>query len=193
MVKLSFCGLFAWALILLPFSSKVGSADNYHFIALFFLLLGIGGALQILLEKNSALFNISIAFAGILFVTSVGIVLSHGGLANISKQHEEQLALKQCLSHLPQPIFVVNHYGSLPWMNPSPISFVLAYNYWSDRHANRAFEHNGIGGLIQQGYFNTLVLPKNISNQFDGASLANYSAEPQACTGYLVFTKEGKA
>jgi hypothetical protein len=45
LVKFSLCGLVAWALILLPASSKIGSADNYHFIALFFLIVGIGGAL----------------------------------------------------------------------------------------------------------------------------------------------------
>ncbi len=193
MVKLSLCGLLAWGLILLPFSSKVGSAENYHFIALFFLLLGIAGALRFLLEEDSFILSSSVALAGILFVTSVGVVLSHGGLASIRKQHEDNIALQQCLSHLPQPIFVVNHYGSLPWMNPSPISFVLAYNYWSDRSANRPFEHNGIGGLIHQGYFNALVLPKYTLDNFDGAPLTNYSGEPQACHGYVVFTKEGKA
>jgi hypothetical protein len=192
MVRLSLCGLFAWSLILLPASSKIGSADNYHFIALFFLLLGIGGALGPLLEEKSRWMSGSIASSGILFIASVIFVISNGALSSINKQHEDNIVLKSCLNHYSQPIFVMNHYGALPWMNPSPISFVLAYNYWTDRNDNRPFEHNGIGGLIHQGYFNTLILPKYTATTFDGNSLANYQRQTE-CLGYAVFTKKERA
>ncbi len=191
MFKLGCCGLLAWAVILLPFSSKVGSADNYHFIALFFITLLAAGIIKQLLEQNANLTKPT-GVAGILFVLSVGYCLSQGTLSRIHNQHVENIALKQCLEKLEQPIFVLNHYGALPWMNPSPISFVLAYNYWSDRINNRPFEHNGVGGLIKQGYFKTLVIPKDYTVSFDGASLSHYH-QSQVCTHFAVMSKKENA
>ncbi len=192
MVKLSLCGLLAWSVILLPFSSKVGSADNYHFIALLFLILAIGGALKQYLFEDKVI-QASLGLAGITFVAAVAYCFSQGTLSGIQKQHQENLALKQCLENLEQPIFILNHYGALPWMNPSPLSFVLAYNYWSDRNSNRPFEHNGIGGLIGQGYFKTLVIPKQFTANFDGAALNNYHLQDQACTNFAVMIKKEDA
>lgn len=193
LVKFSLCGLFAWALILLPASSKIGSADNYHFIALFFLIVAIGASLPYLLVANSKLLTASIGLAGVLSTTAIIVVLANGSLATIQAQHANNVAFKQCLHHFPQPIFVMNSYGALPWMNPSPISFVLAYNYWQDRSDNRPFEHNGIGGLIQQGYFQTLILPSTYSTSFDGATLSNYEYQTKDCAGYSVFIHKEKA
>lgn len=193
MVRLAFCGLVFWVIILLPFSSKIGSADNYHFIALFFVLLATAGALKHLLETEVSFIKPSFAFSGLVSGALVVLCLSQGTLGSIQAQHQNNLALKSCLDKLPQPIFVVNHYASLPWMNPSPVSFVLAYNYWQDRSANRPFEHNGIGGLISQGYFNTLIIPKEFTRNFDGAALNHYHQEAQGCMGYAVLKKKDKA
>jgi len=51
-LRLSICGLGAWALTLLPASAKVGSAENYHFIALFFLTLWVAACLASLKERS---------------------------------------------------------------------------------------------------------------------------------------------
>ncbi len=191
--KLGFCGILVWALILLPFSAKVGSAENYHFIALFFLLLTIGGALKHIQIEYQKSMQASFALAGFFFCVSVAFAFSKGTLGSIQAQHQNNMALKQCLEKLPQPIFVVNHYGALPWMNPSAMSFVLAYNYWRDRNDNRPFEHNGIGGLIKQGYFNSLVIPKEFTTNFDGANLSHFHLHEQACLNYAVLTKKDDA
>jgi len=116
-------------------------------------------------------------------------IAGKNGVESLQKQHESLRALQSCVNQFTPPIYSFNHYGALPWMNPSPLSFVLAYNYWQDRKDNRTFEHNGIGGLIQQGYFNTLILPAVITTHFDAGDLSAYQREPVTCMGFAVFTK----
>lgn len=188
-IQLSLCGLITWSLILLPASSKVGSAENYYFIAFFFLLLFVAQALCLLL-KPSRLVTYGAALAGILYVGSIGNVILQNRTQTLTLQHQSMTKLQDCISRLPQPLFVINHYGALPWMNPSPEPFVLAYNYWTDRQAEIPFEHNGIGGLIQEGYFNALILPLPITDEFDGASLQAFVRQ-ESCEGYAVFTRKG--
>ncbi|MBS0290532.1 MAG: hypothetical protein JSS07_10935 [Proteobacteria bacterium] len=190
MINLSICGLLAWALIMLPFSSKVGSADNYHFLALFFMVLGIAGGVKQLLLLSSKWLSGSLALVGMLCITSIAIVFAQGNINTLSQLHQKHVMLENCLHQLPQPIFVYNHYAALPWINPSPISFVLAYNYWQDRNAQLVFEQNGIGGLIQQGYFNTVIIPKYYINDFDGAPLKAFTLQSQDCAGFAVFKRE---
>lgn len=188
-MQLSVCGLIAWSLILLPASSKVGSAENYYFIALFFLILFIGKAFS-LLSTSSRLVNQATTLAGVLLLGSIGGVILQNRSQTLSTQHQSMLALQSCIAHLPQPVFVINHYAALPWMNPSPYTFVLAYNYWNDRQKGLPFEHNGIGGLIENGYFNALILPSPVTNEFDGGSLQNYERQA-SCQDYAVFKRRG--
>ncbi|MGE3319432.1 MAG: ArnT family glycosyltransferase [Candidatus Berkiella sp.] len=188
-IQLSVCGLITWAVILLPASSKVGSAENYHFIALLFLLLFTASGLH-LLNTRSRVINGGLILAGCLTIMSLGTVIAQNRTVHLTEQHQAMQALQKCIATLPAPIFVINHYGALPWMNPSSQSYVLAYNYWNDRKDGIPFEQNGIGGLIQQGYFNALVLPSPITDSFDGASLEDFSRQ-NSCPGYAVFTRKG--
>lgn len=188
-VQLCFCGLLVWSIILLPASSKVGSAENYHFIALFFLTLLAAMAIS-LLTTPSRWLTYGATFAGICYVAAIGSVMVQNRAHSLTLQHQSMTELHRCIEQLPQPLFVVNHYAALPWMNPSPQTFVLAYNYWTDRQNGIHFEHNGIGGLIQHGYFNALILPLPVTTEFDGASLKDYEQQ-QSCQGYAVFTRKG--
>ena len=188
-VQLSLCGLFTWSLILLPASSKVGSAENYYFIAYFFLTLLAAVALS-QLTTPSRLVTTGTVLAGLLFIVSISTVIFQNRTKSLSMQHQAMTQLQNCIKSLPTPIFVDNHYGALPWMNPQSPPFVLAYNYWPDRAAGLAFEHNGIGGLIEQGYFNALILPLEITTSFDGANLAAFERQ-LSCEGYAVYTRKG--
>lgn len=188
-VQLCLCGLLVWSLILLPASSKVGSAENYHFIALLFLTLLCAQAIS-LRTIPSRWFSYGAAFAGLLYVAAIGSVVIQNRTDSLTVQHQSMTELHRCIAQLPQPLFVVNHYAALPWMNPSPHTFVLAYNYWTDRQKGIPFEHDGIGGLIQHGYFKSLILPLPITTEFDGASLKDYERQ-QSCQGYAVFMRKG--
>jgi hypothetical protein len=190
LVRLGLCGSVAWGITLLPASSKIGSADNYHFIALFYLVLMVGGAFAA--WRKMGVDNIApkaFAVAGVMGLFSIGVVIVNGQVATVAQQHQQLTALKDCIAPLPKPVFVMNHYAALPWMNPGQPSFVLAFNYWEERLLGRTFAHNGIGGLITQGYFSTLVLPANTQNVFDGASLKNYTRQTARCNNYLLFTR----
>lgn len=189
MLKLSVCGIVAWILILLPASSKIGSADNYHFIALFFVTLGVAASLHAVVNEKSRPLELSIAMSGLVFVFSLGFAFMNGSIQGLQTQQKQFAELKTCLNQLPPPIFVLNLYGALPWMNPSPVPFVLAYNYWRDR-ISQSFEQNGVGGLIQQGYFNTLILPNWTKESFDQASLSAYQRQEKECMGSAVFLKK---
>ncbi len=189
--QFSLCGLITWSIILLPASSKVGSAENYYFIAYFFLTLLTAIALC-QLSTASRLITIGTTLAGLLFIASISLVLLQDRTKTLTLQHQSMTQLQQCIKTLPGPVFVINHYGALPWMNPGNSHFVLAYNYWSDRQAGISFEQNGIGGLIEKGYFNALILPGPVTNEFDGANLADFERQ-SSCQGYAVFTRKGSA
>lgn len=187
-VQLGGWGLLAWALTLLPASSKVGSADNYHFIALLFLTFIVGGGLSILLKHQRIWHEITLGLSGVVFLIAVSVAALNGSMQALTAQHVQHLALQKCMACLPKPIFILNHYAALPWINPSSHSFVIAHNYWFDRAQGLPFEQGGIGGLIQQGYFKTLLLPHAIlqAGNLDGASLSEYQRTGQWCDEFQV-------
>jgi len=125
----------------------------------------------------------------VLYMVMRGMAFQKNHINDINAQKIMHAELKKCISELPQPIFISNHYAALPWMGGSQPSFVLAYNYWSDRReqVNIDFQYGGIGGLVQQGYFNSLILPFE-SSHFDQASLAEYNLQ-KSCAGYKIYQK----
>jgi hypothetical protein len=187
---LGMAGLIAWMLTLLPASSKVGSADNYHFICLFFITLVVNAGLSYQ-QGLKPYVKLSQGIAGVLFCFAIVFSFTNGSLQHLRQQHEELTALETCLKALPQPTFCVNHYGALPWMLPDQQPFVLAYNYWSDRQAGCPFAENGIGGLISKQYFKSLILPEGIKDNFDGAALSGYVPQAISCQGYTVYKLAG--
>lgn len=190
MSRLGWCGLLAWSLVLLPASSKVGSADNYHFIALLFLLLIIAPSLENVLKNKQTLSQPILAFSGILTLLITTVAFTNGSIQNLQKQHENNLFLQAKYKRLQAPIFNINAYLSLPWMHSGSESFILSYNYWFDRASGEHYEQNGIGGLIKQGYFNTLILPISTSNDFDSAALLKYKRLVDNNKEYAIYTKK---
>ena len=77
LVKLGLCGLIAWSLILLPASSKVGSSDNYHFIAALFLILIIGGCLPFIAQRTK---DWSLSASGVVAVIISLIAFNNGSI-----------------------------------------------------------------------------------------------------------------
>ncbi len=186
-LRLALCGVLVWGGILFPASSKIGSAENYYFELLFFLTLGIGACIRYFQVEKSFVFPIGCQIAGIAWMILLAFAGTSQSIKQIELQQSQSLALKHCLQQLSPPIFVFDHYGALPWMNPSQISFVLAYNYWSDRADEKAFEQEGIGGLIEQHYFRSLIIPQQMKS-FDQASLVSYE-KTKECAGYDVYVQ----
>lgn len=183
--QLSIMALFVWSVILLPASSKIGSAENYHFIALFYIILG---AIGLYGQSSSAIRPWALLLSSVLAVLMLTMGLLRHHTEAIQAQQTFHQDLQQCIAQLPQPVFVDHLYGSLPWMNEEEHHFVLAYNYWADRSQGITFEHDGIGGLIENGYFQTLVLSSQ-TNQFDRVELNNYHLTDKSCAGFYVYQK----
>lgn len=66
--------------------------------------------------------------------------------------------LRKNLEQLPGPIFVNERACNLPWVQPKAPHVVYSFTYILDKSAGDRFEAGGIGGLIEQGYFETIVV-----------------------------------
>jgi hypothetical protein len=104
------------------------------------------------------------------------------------KERPEWDVLRRSLAAMPGPVLVVDRRYNLPWVQPHPPHFVVAYNYAADRESGRTFDHGGLAGLIRQRYFKTIVTPVTLSTNahvtvagiatrlgIDGQALDGYS------------------
>ena len=66
--------------------------------------------------------------------------------------------LKQHLRELPGPVFITDRACNLPWIQTKSPHIVYSFMYTLDKQAGHKFEGGGIGGLIEAGYFETLVV-----------------------------------
>jgi hypothetical protein len=98
--------------------------------------------------------------------------------------------LKQHLEELPGPVFVTDRACNLPWVQRKAPHFVYSFMYSVDRKAGYTFESGGIGGLIEKGYFETIVvLPRGCACETPGLA-------PSSCVhinmGHLPLVKDAE-
>jgi hypothetical protein len=74
----------------------------------------------------------------------------------------------------PSPRYAHDQLLNLPWLNPGAPVYLTAFNYDDERAAGRSFAHDGIGGLIREGYFASLLLPDSVTDTYDHAPLHRY-------------------
>ena len=82
-----------------------------------------------------------------------------------------------------------NPYLSLPWMNPAKQHFVIQTNYRWDKPRGMKMEGDGIGGLIDKGYFATIVIE---GTTVDGSDLGRYRMRDDKCGGFNIFERIGQ-
>ena len=102
--------------------------------------------------------------------------------------HEDLMLVKACLRDIGHPVFTDNYYLALPWMLPSNQHFVVHMNYHFDRAMGKIKERGGIGGLIDQKYFATIILNKN-GKYVDGSNLDHYQARSQLCHDKAIYDR----
>lgn len=188
-LALTACGVLATLAIAVPTSFQMGSADHYFFTASFFLsALALWG----LRQSPTGWFSHGATAAWGLQALAIGAVLfGIKGVLSVAPTHQNLTEAKRCTDKLSRPLYAADPYLSLPWMTPGTPSFVLAYGYVQDRAAGREFESGGIGGLIEKGYFKALILSPQLSDRFDGGSLALYRLTGKPCGTYRVYLKVG--
>lgn len=176
-------------------SFKVGGAENYFFTPSMILALLVHKVWtsvrdeSLISDISAKVLTIGFVLGWILTGTATASVIAGmNGVVSQRPMHDRVTQMQPCLAELPQPIFANDMNLSLPWITPSGENFLLSFYYHSDRAAGRSFEAGGIGGLIENGYFNTLVFEKPLV-KFDGASLDKYILQSTTCGGWSVYHK----
>lgn len=150
-------------------SCKLGAASNYYFTTLVMLALVAGGSNAL----RPKAWPVAIA-CGLAAGLQLLALLGHAGKVSLREQTTSLTATWNAWQHEAEPRFSVLTSLNLPWLNKSSPPLVLAFNYGMDRAAGRAFERDGVGGLIAAGYFQSLLLPSDTALTYDGASLGGY-------------------
>ena len=199
------------------FSSKIGAADNYYFTVSFFAAATVLVFVKVVCEDNvlgdgvvsTRIHKITVCAMGLGWCMSIAavcvVLFGLHGIISLQPVHANYAKLRECMQKLPVPIYAPNMYASLPWMNPSTLPIITSWNYRLERKRGVAFERGGIGGMIDAGYFETLLLTdkpltktsddqKDINagpvSELDGATLAKYQATGQECGGYIIYEKK---
>ena len=193
-VVLAALGFGAGAALAFLTSAQPGAAENYYFTTAFFAAFFIYAAIGRIREHSEIFCNTTwmavgvgwglqaLALAAVLFG-----VIGTTSLRHFDAYHRE---IKGCLDALPRPLFVDNHYLSLPWMSPGNPSYVLAFGYAQDRISGREhYKGNGIGGKIARQEFATLVFTNPPGQSYDGASLSGYKSLESSCKELYVFQR----
>lgn len=208
-------------LVVLLTSSKVGAAENYYFAFSFYAAASVIVFLKIVFEdealqqgrsftvfRNTTV-NVMILGWGTASVAVSTVLFGFNGITSLQSQHERHTAIQACLQKMPLPVYVPNMYASLPWINLSDPPIVLSWNYRLERRLGLEFERDGVGGLINDGHFESLLLSEPQSDQdgmpkdmlekkfrsgpiseLDGGSLNGYRNTGQKCAGHVIFLKK---
>ena len=188
---LSLLGILFTGIIVIPASSKLGSAENYYFMLSFFLslfLLSLIFWVEKMVELPGAIlwpFGLGWSLQGLAICL---VFLGVNGVISKRPTHEFITQVQNCLvkKNLPQPFFISDQYLSLPWVVPAKQHFVIQTNYRWDKPGGVKMEGDGVGGLIDKGYFASVILS---GETFDGSDLQQYRNREEKCGSYNIFDR----
>lgn len=181
---LGLLGLFVVLPIAFAGSCKLGAVSNYYFTAALMLALLVAS----LIATTGSL---RLVVPGLLMAATMQLLalLGYAGRIDLSDQTERLGAIWQVWENQPEPRFSSLTNLNLPWLNASSPPLVLAFNYGLERTDKRTLERGGLGGLIDAGYFQTLLLPADTQQKYDGGSL-RYYRRGETVGGLTVFHRE---
>lgn len=176
----------------IPASAKIGASENYYFTLTFFLVLAGLAWIRITIRQRPfpAWFFGVLSLGWAANLMAVGSVLAgQQGILSTRYMHNKMSAAVKCLrqQELPSSLFISNSYLSLPWMVPAKQHFVLHYNYRRDRASGIPMEGGGVGGLIDKGYFEIVILLTEMKGRFDGSDLSKYRPRTQTCPSLVIY------
>jgi hypothetical protein len=163
-------------------SAKEGADQNYWF-SFYFAALGMLATLwndpdRGMTPKAGAGLDAMITIC-LLFTAMVQLAYATGKLRVVDTRANARLAgLRTALKGLPGPVLVCgDFYGNLPWITGHEPPFVCGWTYPQMRQRGVEFEGGGLQGLIDRGYFGTIVCPRGyaVETMIDGASPAGYA------------------
>jgi len=167
------------------------SSENHYFSFLLFANFSVLILLQHLSENSS----ISVSSIGVLGIGWLGnflavgsVLLGINGMVSVRPFHDNLVIAKNCFPEIREPVYFENPYLALPWMTPATQHFVTNFNYATDRAMGIEKEGNGIGGLIDRGYFNTIMLSGSHPGVFDGSAMKKYRKD-DTCAGFSLYRR----
>ena len=190
-IGLSLIGSLVTGIIVIPASSKLLSAENYYFMFSFFLsffLLSVMSWIAKLVEWPASI-SLPLGLGWLLQALAICMVLiGANGSLSARHAHEFNSQMQNCLvsKNLNQPLFVAHQYLSLPWMVPAEDHYVIQTNYRFDKPSGIKMEGGGVGGLIDKGYFASIVL---VGETFDNSDLRRYRPRKEKCGAYTIFDR----
>jgi len=108
-------------------------------------------------------------------LAGAGTIFGDAGEVSRRDQDARFRALRAALDTLDGPVFVDERSANVPWIQPHPPNFVYATTYTLDRAAGVPFERGGIGGLIGEGFFQTIVTKSDtIPDRLDDQPITNF-------------------
>jgi hypothetical protein len=187
------CGFAVSAAIAIPLSGKIGASENYYFSLAFFMVFAGLAARARLPDSDDAVapwrglvvlgWLASAAASGSVLTGMQGVISNRGW-------HDNHVAEARCLRGIAGPVFTFDPYLALPWMTAAEPRFLLLHSYSRDRAAGRWFERDGVGGLIREGYFASIVLGKGMAPAYDGARLDRYVLTTADCAGLDIYRRK---
>lgn len=165
---LAFIGLPLSLAFSLATGCKLGAALNYYFSPMVFLAV----LALVALTRIKSIIPAGLAALGISGLCAWQLL--SGSLQLRASLADQTRARWELWQHAPAPRFSDDQILNLPWLNPGQPAYLTAFHYTDDRERGREFLHDGIGGLIQQGYFAALLLPDHITDTYDHAPLTGY-------------------
>ena len=191
---LALLGSIVTSVLVIPASAKLGAAENYYFMFSFFFSLALLSALAKVAEADAWPATVSLPLSMGWLLHGLAICLVLGGVTGTLSTrylHANMSKARDCLieKNLPASVFIASPYLSLPWMVPAEQHFVVQTNYRWDKPGGVEMESGGIGGLIDQGYFATIVIP---GDTFDGSDLQRYRLRDDKCGTFNIFERMGQ-
>lgn len=180
-------------LVNLPMSAKTGAGENYYFPLVFHMSVLSAWAVVRLAEHGwpriaTAALTLAWVAQGIACLLVLAGMVGVSTVAPLDRRYTMQ---RPCVADLPSPMYAADPYLSLPWMHAAGPHFVLAYAYNIDRRRGIVFEGGGVKGLIEKGWFASIVLPSGTLPTVDGAQLEDsYARVKSNCAGLDVWLRQ---
>jgi len=188
-VKIIVFGVLTSIGIILLTSSQSGSAENYYFTLSFFLSL-LAVVLFRPLFKISSTFRIAVGVGwAVQSIAILLVIFGFKGVVSLGNAHADVTAYQSCIGEPERPIYVAHSYYALPWITPNAEHTILAFGYFADRARGVEYQYGGIGGLIDDGFFKTILLPSGFEGKYDGSTLSRYRKTGATCGNFVVYEK----
>lgn len=149
-------------------SGKDGAALNYFMPVTLYLVLCAACVWHQAVPRRAAVFATALT---LIILMQIGLMAGWWGKISLRTDARILAEKWEVFQDLPEPRFSADYRLNLPWLNLQSPSYILSFNYESDRSRGRQFEGGGLGGQIEQGHLAALLLPPGAKDYYDGADL----------------------